>query len=554
MARNALRPGARFGAAMNSRPGPRLGAPLSARQQEILLLIATGKSNKEIANQLGLSPGTVKQHVYTLFRKLGVKNRTMAVAHGARVLGEAAQEEPRPEAQATDAVPQPPIPDEVRYARRLVTAVVIEPRPAPIRTSREAAQAEKRINALRSRFERLAFGFDAVPEKLSGGGIAAWFGQPVAHGDDAERAVAFVRSLDAGVSRDDGVASAIGIGTVAEVVGEGQQGSIAYRTFRVATLLASLAEPGVPLACELTSELAGLPATPLRDEAKPDGRPHPPAGTRAVGPRLQPSLAVAAQWGGLPFIADLGTALQRGRSQWLAVESWPPEAGTRLIGAIGECLAARGLPVRRLWMPARAHGDEALRRLIGQLRDGVQAMRGRISQDLLADALVDVTVSGPAALLAYGIDALDNLKAALGERALDRLRSLPLAVVAGAMHRSGVPQTVVRLLGSHPTMSPFVRVLRMQVPVARSESLQGIRPDVQAVLDAVSEQARAIVRVASDPGYCDIGAIAQALGISRDAVLERCRELERSGLASVCEGRLQFRDETTATAVRASQA
>jgi two-component system response regulator DesR len=52
---------------------------LSARQQEILDLIATGATNSEIAGRLFLSHNTVKQHTSALYRKLGVKNRAHAV-------------------------------------------------------------------------------------------------------------------------------------------------------------------------------------------------------------------------------------------------------------------------------------------------------------------------------------------------------------------------------------------------------------------------------------------------------------------------------------------
>lgn len=54
--------------------------PLSARQQCILGLIASGLSNKEIARSLGISPETVKTHVATIFLKLGVERRAQAVA------------------------------------------------------------------------------------------------------------------------------------------------------------------------------------------------------------------------------------------------------------------------------------------------------------------------------------------------------------------------------------------------------------------------------------------------------------------------------------------
>ena len=53
---------------------------LSARQQEILNSIVHGLSNPDIARQLGISLPMVKEHLTTLFAKLGVANRTEAVA------------------------------------------------------------------------------------------------------------------------------------------------------------------------------------------------------------------------------------------------------------------------------------------------------------------------------------------------------------------------------------------------------------------------------------------------------------------------------------------
>ena len=53
---------------------------LSRRQLEVLELIQSGKSNNAIAEELGLSTGTVKMHVSGIFKKLKVSNRTEAVA------------------------------------------------------------------------------------------------------------------------------------------------------------------------------------------------------------------------------------------------------------------------------------------------------------------------------------------------------------------------------------------------------------------------------------------------------------------------------------------
>lgn len=54
--------------------------PLSARELEILALLAAGLSNKEIANQLSLSVNTIKMYASQIYQKLGVNRRTEAVA------------------------------------------------------------------------------------------------------------------------------------------------------------------------------------------------------------------------------------------------------------------------------------------------------------------------------------------------------------------------------------------------------------------------------------------------------------------------------------------
>jgi len=54
---------------------------LTDREMQILSLIAEGYSNKEIADKLFLSEKTVKNHVYNIFRKLDVKDRTQAAIY-----------------------------------------------------------------------------------------------------------------------------------------------------------------------------------------------------------------------------------------------------------------------------------------------------------------------------------------------------------------------------------------------------------------------------------------------------------------------------------------
>lgn len=62
-----------------------LDSPLSQREQEVLSLIATGSTNKEIAARLHLSPHTVKEHTSAIYRKLGVRNRAEATRQAQRL-------------------------------------------------------------------------------------------------------------------------------------------------------------------------------------------------------------------------------------------------------------------------------------------------------------------------------------------------------------------------------------------------------------------------------------------------------------------------------------
>lgn len=82
-------PGAEPGPAPTAAPAPGLapepeGKKLSARETEILQLIAKGVSNSEAATMLGLSKATIRTHLEHIYRKLEVTNRVEAVTEGLR--------------------------------------------------------------------------------------------------------------------------------------------------------------------------------------------------------------------------------------------------------------------------------------------------------------------------------------------------------------------------------------------------------------------------------------------------------------------------------------
>lgn len=73
-------------------PGGRVAEPLSERETEVLRLLARGRTNQQIADELHIAEVTVRTHVSRILGKLGASNRVEAVLHALRE-GMAALEE-----------------------------------------------------------------------------------------------------------------------------------------------------------------------------------------------------------------------------------------------------------------------------------------------------------------------------------------------------------------------------------------------------------------------------------------------------------------------------
>ena len=76
---------ARLVEAIAQPPGESAPERLTAREQEVLALIARGYANKRIARELGIAEKTVKTHVGHVLAKLGVADRTQAAVHAVRM-------------------------------------------------------------------------------------------------------------------------------------------------------------------------------------------------------------------------------------------------------------------------------------------------------------------------------------------------------------------------------------------------------------------------------------------------------------------------------------
>src|SRR5512135_1572523 len=96
---------------------------LSEREREILRLVATGTSNKEIAQSLFISSNTVKVHLRNIFAKIGAASRTEAAMYAVRLkLVQPAYEGETP--VGIEPVPQP-APWYARFAGRRFTVAAV---------------------------------------------------------------------------------------------------------------------------------------------------------------------------------------------------------------------------------------------------------------------------------------------------------------------------------------------------------------------------------------------------------------------------------------------
>jgi DNA-binding NarL/FixJ family response regulator len=73
--------GARLDSLVRSSRSARNQGRLTSREREVLALVATGKTNRAIADALGLSEKTVARHIANIFTKLGLSSRAAATAY-----------------------------------------------------------------------------------------------------------------------------------------------------------------------------------------------------------------------------------------------------------------------------------------------------------------------------------------------------------------------------------------------------------------------------------------------------------------------------------------
>jgi NarL family two-component system response regulator LiaR len=78
--RSSLDAGVAWSIIQSTSQPPPLGADLTPREREVLALLADGRTNRQIAQQLAISPATARLHVSNILAKLNAANRTEAVS------------------------------------------------------------------------------------------------------------------------------------------------------------------------------------------------------------------------------------------------------------------------------------------------------------------------------------------------------------------------------------------------------------------------------------------------------------------------------------------
>lgn len=545
---------------------------LTTRQEQILGLLMEGKSNKEIADDLSIQYGTVKQHLFVLFRKLGVTSRSKAVLAANHLMKSS-----RPDAglknksgKSRENVLNA---KKLSYVWRMISVVSVFVPDSTAINPEVIVSRDKYLYDLREVMGEVTEALDGRFISLPYGGMLAWFGHPSAHLDDADRAVQLAQKLQLWSDQychehaiTDPQAPelkpiGLGVASRAEIVADQTTELLAAESFRMAAMLARHARHiGRPLADASTQKLAPLSVPWLNVKVSFPNHlvDHQRLqGICALGQVGMPLLDVRSRWMGMPFLDQIFETVENGVAQWLAVESWPPAATTSLIDAIGNAAAHKKFNMLRLRFPANGRRDQLISSLTSQIElvasdlgvadDKVYSQS--TSGERVGAMIADCANQRMLVVQVYGFKALDALASALGERGIDSLMSHRILFVVANLRESGIAQTTIRLLGPRPTNMPMSRVFSMKVPDLDLLPDQ-IRVDLQALIDSLSEESRALITLAARHPESAIDECLEELKYKHHQTQMCLNELTMSGLvAPRSGGGFQFRDLTTAQAI-----
>lgn len=496
--------------------------PLSPRQQEILRLLAQGRSNKEIGFELGITEGTVKQHLFALYKKLGVTNRAKAVLAAS-------------ELQHAPVTPPPaaaPIPPHYRW--RMVTSVIIRPKPPSSGSTAWHTRFDQEMRALQHEAQTLSEALDGLLAVMPGNGLLVSFGLPSTHLDDPARALFLAQRLHAWLDANDFLQAGIGIATAAEVVAD--QSTVPYRgeSIDMALSLAIGAAPGQVLVSEITCRLAG----PVARYSAPRALPKLTIGHRELLTREAVDVHALAARTPLPFIDEMLATARQQQAIWVAVEGWPPQSSVRLQDAIAIALQAHGVPTYRLRLPTDASVEHTARCALGQLQLLTQTHNSSeptptqgTPQTRLLSAIDRLARRGPLALVLHGINTHGVLQQVLTPEGARLLENSPVMLITSVLSDGQDTHIAARLLPRRPDAAVAVKTYRLNLATKPSSGLRDLHADLAALIDTLSPAGRELIR-----------RIAASGAIALHEAGQQAREIMTTGLFSLQGERIACRD------------
>ncbi|WP_302480387.1 response regulator transcription factor [Polynucleobacter antarcticus] len=541
---------------------------MTARQRQVVALVGQGSTNKEIANELKISEGTVKQHIFAIFRLLNVSSRAKLAIASQRL---APASKAKPKKTISNGVE-----DSVGYSWRLIVAVAITIPEDAMTDAVMVIQRKSYLEQLRFTIEEMVFALDASSMILPDGGLLIWFGHPTSHIDDVDRATLLAQAIRSRLEIDQALDLHIGIGisTQAEIVPSQMQVLSSASAFQGALSLAKKSSQlTLSLANALTEHLcsASVPWLELRPAkiskeklvaSKAIGEEKYSSDTEtvksneniyAIGTRASAPSRLS-QWGDLSFLKEVLQAVSNGVSQWVCVESWPPSLANSLVDAIAINATQAGFCPITVHIPSAKRRDQILSSLLTQVemtatQYDLSSNKPDSTLDRLLSSIWKISTHAPVVLKVLGIHSLQALKSALGDRGIDRLVGLRVLVVVTNLRDVQKTQTHIRILGPRPDNAIFTRIHTMEEPHLDLVP-EGVLVDMQAMVDDLSSAAKQLIFAAAQSPEQAFNELLPSINLPRPVLQGALQELLALGLILPRDDHyFDFRDGLTASAI-----
>lgn len=489
-------------------------ALLSQRQLQILELIASGLSNKDIGLQLDLTTGTVKQHLNAIFTKLGVSNRTWA----ASIWQEA--ERNRIDATLPTGGALPIEAQNLTSTARKPLAVA-----AVGLVAEQGASADSLIGSYAyflELAETAAQTWGGALQWSSAGIALCTFGVASAWLDVYERGESFITDLMASLTRDASV-------SVRGVLGRGLEQQFTAGTRLVASTLAR-----ETLKTWFEASDVGL-VTFDRE------------GEHSDSPELQDLLLTA------PFMGQAQMSLKSGRGLWLSVEAWPPRYGKALLDALAMVPPTPTCTTLKLRLPVTLTEDASL--LLGrQIASQVDPSFLDDGEGLCLNGWIRLlSRPGPVQLLFYGQSTLPGLRELIDPDLLVEFDRLAILIVFMSLPSPGAPRLAVRVLSSRGERPLIGRVHAMKLSDDGSVFSPAIAA-IMAMVDQVDPIDRLMLDYISSHRVKTSGQLVTELNLSIAEIELRIEALLATGLILRQDSAIQIRDQQTLTAIAGANA